>query len=63
MKVLTLKEAAKRIRMSDRHLRRLALEGKIPAFRVGTHWRFPDMMLDEWVRAQCQPTQSVPQAQ
>lgn len=60
MNVLTLQQAARKLQVSDRHLRKLATEGRIPAFRCGHVWRIPEPMLDEWIRVQCQGSASGP---
>ena len=63
MKALTAQEAAKRLGISDRHVRRMAQAGDIPAFLLDRRWRIPDGMLDEWLRRQCGTDHSIPRAQ
>jgi len=46
-------QAAAYIGCSDKHVLRMARDGKIPAYTVGTgmkrqHWRFLASQLDEW---------------
>ncbi|MGO9959422.1 MAG: helix-turn-helix domain-containing protein [Solirubrobacteraceae bacterium] len=38
--VLTVREAARLLRISEEHVRELAREGKIPAGKIGQAWRF-----------------------
>lgn len=38
--VYTLQEAAAFLKVNERTLQRLAVKGKVPAFRVGRQWRF-----------------------
>lgn len=50
--ILTIKEVAEYLKVTERTLYRLAQEGKIPAFKVGASWRFRRVDLDAWTRAQ-----------
>ena len=47
--LLTLREAAKKLRVSEVTLYRLARQGKIPAVKVGGGWRFKPEVLDAWL--------------
>jgi len=47
--LLTVREAAKLLRLGDVTLYRLAQRGKIPAVKVGGSWRFSRGMLEEWL--------------
>ena len=47
--ILTLSEAAKRLKCSDSMLRKEATLGRIPAFRIGKLWRFDADELDRWI--------------
>jgi excisionase family DNA binding protein len=38
--------------MTEKSLYRYALEGKIPAFKVGGAWRFRKSQIDSWILAQ-----------
>lgn len=42
------KEAAEKLGISDRTLKRMAQDGDIPAMKIGTHWRFLPSLLDAW---------------
>lgn len=46
--VLTVQEAAAFLRVHLETIRRLARKGVIPAFKVGTDWRFRRHALSEW---------------
>lgn len=48
--VLTVKEAADLLRISEIGVRRLADQGEIPARRVGKRWRFSRTALEAFIR-------------
>ena len=48
-KVMTSVEAADYLKMHVKTVCRLAKEGKIPAKKVGSEWRFLRPVLDEWL--------------
>lgn len=48
--LLTIKEAASYLRMSPLTVYRLASKGKVPAVRVGRHWRVHQDALEAWLR-------------
>ncbi len=50
--ILTIKEVAEYLKVTERTLYRLAQEGKIPAFRVGASWRFKRADIDAWIEGQ-----------
>ena len=52
--VLTLFEAAKRLKVSERTLWQLAKDKAIPHFRVGKQYRFLSSALDAWAIRQCE---------
>ncbi len=47
--VLTSVEAAEYLKMHVKTVCRLAKEGKIPARKVGSEWRFLRSVLDSWL--------------
>jgi excisionase family DNA binding protein len=47
--VLTSVEAAEYLKMHVKTVCRLAKEGKIPARKVGSEWRFLRSVLDKWL--------------
>jgi len=49
---LTLDELAEYLKLSRSKLYRMAQEGKIPASKVGTQWRFDRQGIDEWMKKQ-----------
>ena len=50
-KVMTLSEAASYVRVSEKTLRKLATQGKVPAHKVGREWRFLASALRGWLGA------------
>ncbi len=47
--VMTSQEAADYLKMHVKTVCRLAKEGKIPAKKVGSEWRFLRTVLDSWL--------------
>jgi len=47
--ILTVEEAADLLRIPRSSVYKLAQEGKIPAQKVGRHWRFHRATLVQWV--------------
>ena len=47
--VLTIDELAEYLRIPKSTLYKLAQEGKIPAQKVGRHWRFRKEAIDRWL--------------
>ena len=50
--ILTVKEVAEHLKVTDRTIYRLAGAKKIPAFKVGGTWRFSRADIDAWIRRQ-----------
>jgi excisionase family DNA binding protein len=50
--ILTIKEVAVYLKVTERTIYRLAGAKKIPAFKVGGTWRFSRANIDEWIRRQ-----------
>jgi excisionase family DNA binding protein len=48
--ILTTKEVAEYLHIHPLTVHRYAREGKIPAFKIGTDWRFHKKYLDKWIR-------------
>ena len=46
--VLTSQQAAEYLGISPRELYILLKAGRIPAFKVGTEWRFDRVAIDRW---------------
>jgi len=51
--VMTLEEVAKYLRVHPSTIYRLVKRGKLPAFKVGSDWRFNLESIDNW-RAQAE---------
>lgn len=50
--ILTLKEVAEYLKVTEKTIYRLAGAKKIPAFKVGGTWRFSQMDIDNWIKQQ-----------
>ena len=48
---LTVKEVAQYLKLSPDLIYKLAQQGKIPASKVGTAWRFKMQKIDQWMEA------------
>ncbi len=60
--VMTVKEVADYLRVNQRTVYRLAVERKLPCFKVGSTWRFQRAAIDGWIAAQSVPAQAAPAA-
>ena len=49
--ILTFKEAEKYLKIPRSTLYKLLQEGRVPAKKVGRHWRFVKIELDRWLKA------------
>jgi len=52
--IMTLKEVAEYLRLTEKTAYRLAAEGKLPGFKVGGAWRFKKGDLESWIKRQKQ---------
>ncbi|QSX36178.1 methylation-associated defense system helix-turn-helix domain-containing protein MAD1 [Shewanella sedimentimangrovi] len=50
--ILTLKEVAEYLKLTEKTAYRLVSEGKLPGFKVGGSWRFRYADLDAWIDVQ-----------
>jgi len=50
--ILTIKEVADYLKLTERTLYRLVQEGKIPGFKVGSSWRFKRADIEDWIELQ-----------
>lgn len=50
--ILTIKEVADFLKVTERTIYRLAAARKIPAFKVGGTWRFSRADIARWIRQQ-----------
>jgi len=48
--VMTIGELAKYLKISRSTLYKLSQEGKVPAQKVGRHWRFHKDAVDAWLK-------------
>lgn len=50
--ILTIREVAEYLKVTERTIYRLAAAKKIPGFKVGGMWRFRQTDIDGWIAAQ-----------
>lgn len=50
--ILTIKQVAEYLKVTERTIYRLAAAKKIPAFKVGGTWRFRKVDIDGWIATQ-----------
>jgi excisionase family DNA binding protein len=50
--ILTIKEVANFLKVTERTIYRLAAAKQIPAFKVGGSWRFSQADIVEWIKQQ-----------
>lgn len=55
--ILTIKEVADYLKVTERTIYRLAAAKKIPAFKVGGTWRFRTTDIDSWIADQSKQTE------
>ena len=55
VKVMTVDEVAAYLRVSRSMIQRLLRSHQIPAFRVGSDWRFTLEQIDRWISHQHDP--------
>lgn len=48
--IMTAKEVAEYLKIHPFTVRKYAKEDKIPAFKIGTDWRFHKRYIDQWIR-------------
>ena len=58
--ILTVREVADYLRLSQAKVYRLANEGQIPVARLGKTWRFRKDLLDEWLAEQSRQESHAP---
>ncbi len=51
-KIMTIKEVADYLKVTERTIYRLAAAKQIPAFKVGGSWRFSLADIDQWIKSQ-----------
>ena len=57
--ILTIKQVAEYLKVTERTIYRLAAVKKIPAFKVGGTWRFSRAEIDQWIKRQTSEAQGV----
>jgi excisionase family DNA binding protein len=50
--ILTVRELAEYLKIAEKTAYRFASEGKVPAFKVGSAWRFKKSEIDSWIKQQ-----------
>lgn len=50
--ILTAADVAKFLRIPKTTVYDLAQRGRLPAFKVGRHWRFRKAKIEQWLRGQ-----------
>ena len=48
--IMTVKDVAEYLRMSEAKIYRLVRNGVLPVVRIGKTWRFRKDLLDEWLK-------------
>jgi excisionase family DNA binding protein len=48
--IMTAREVADYLALHPLTVHRYAREGKIPAFKIGTDWRFHKKYIEQWIR-------------
>ncbi len=48
--IMTIKEVAEYLKLTEKTAYRLAAEGKIPGFKVGGSWRFKRSEIEKWIK-------------
>jgi excisionase family DNA binding protein len=56
--ILTLKQVADLLKVTERTIYRLAAARKIPAFKVGGMWRFSRAEIDGWIQQESRGTKA-----
>ena len=50
--VLTIKDVAQYLDVHTTTIYKYAQQGKIPAFKIGSDWRFHRKFIDQWIERQ-----------
>jgi excisionase family DNA binding protein len=50
--IMTIREVADYLKVTERTIYRLAGAKQIPAFKVGGSWRFSEPDIDAWIKSQ-----------
>ena len=49
--IMTIREVADYLKLTEKTTYRLVAEGKIPGFKVGGSWRFRRSEIEQWIDA------------
>ena len=52
VQIMTVKDVASYLKLNERTVYRMATSAKIPAFKVGTSWRFKREDIEKWIEEQ-----------
>lgn len=52
--ILTIKEIADYLKVTERTIYRLAAAKQLPAFKIGGSWRFSRKDIEDWIKQQSQ---------
>ena len=55
---LTIKEVAKYLRVDMYTIYRLVTQKKLPAFKIGSQWRYKRSLLERWIKGNLNTTRS-----
>ncbi len=50
--IMTIREVAEYLKVTEKTTYRLAAEGSVPGFKVGGSWRFRRSEIERWIRKQ-----------
>ena len=50
--IMTIREVADYLKLTEKTAYRLAADGKIPGFKVGGSWRFRRSEIEKWIDTQ-----------
>jgi excisionase family DNA binding protein len=50
--IMTIREVAEYLKLTEKTTYRLAAEGELPGFKVGGSWRFKRKDLEKWITTQ-----------
>ncbi len=50
--IITIKDVAEYLKLTEKTTYRLASEGELPGFKVGGSWRFRKSEIERWIRKQ-----------
>ena len=47
--IMTVRQVADYLKVNERTVYRMASASKIPAFKIGTSWRFKESEIEKWI--------------